>query len=125
MARQCRHRLFVGRSKGWRYFIWLLQKHGSWNVLLPASQGVYLLLCSTIIMPTLRALTWQRCAVQKTKQLTATDGHILLLEYAEEHPLLLSRPGTLVQSHACRYVSFGCVLLTWEAERLAVKLIAD
>lgn len=31
--------------------------------------------------------------LQKAKQLTAADGHIMLLEYMEEHPLLLSRPG--------------------------------
>ena len=81
--------------------------------------------CSTMIMPNLRALTWQHCAVQKTKQLTAVDGHIVLLEYTEEHPLLLSRPGTLINSHACRYVSFGCVFSISEAELVAVKLTAD
>lgn len=34
-------------------------------------------------------------ALQKTKQLTASDGHVLLLEYLEETPLLLSRPGQM------------------------------
>lgn len=29
---------------------------------------------------------------QKKKDLTAAEGHVLLLEYLEEHPLLLSRP---------------------------------
>ena len=32
------------------------------------------------------------CA-QKKKDLTAVKGHIVLAEYMEEHPLLLSRPG--------------------------------
>lgn len=35
--------------------------------------------------------------VQKTKQLTACDGHLILLEYLEEAPLLLSRPGMSVR----------------------------
>ncbi|KAK9820491.1 hypothetical protein WJX72_010852 [[Myrmecia] bisecta] len=32
-------------------------------------------------------------AFAKKKDLTARDGHIVLLEYVEEHPLLLARPG--------------------------------
>lgn len=31
--------------------------------------------------------------VQRKKDLTAVEGHIVLLEYLEERPLLLSRPG--------------------------------
>jgi len=30
---------------------------------------------------------------QKKKDLTAAEGHVLLLEYLEEAPLLLARPG--------------------------------
>lgn len=31
--------------------------------------------------------------LQKRKDLTATDGHVLALEYMEETPLMLNRPG--------------------------------
>jgi Protein of unknown function (DUF3591) len=31
--------------------------------------------------------------MQKKKELTPTNGHVVLLEYTEEHPLLLGRPG--------------------------------
>lgn len=31
--------------------------------------------------------------LQKKKDLTAAEGHVVLLEYLEERPLLLSRPG--------------------------------
>ena len=40
------------------------------------------------------------CLVQKSKQLTAADGHIVLLEYMEEHPPLLSRPGAIFIQHS-------------------------
>ena len=33
-------------------------------------------------------------AFGRRKELTATDGHVLLLEYLEEHPLLHFYPGT-------------------------------
>lgn len=32
---------------------------------------------------------------QKRKELAPTDGHVLLLEYFEEHPPLLARPGVV------------------------------
>ncbi len=34
------------------------------------------------------------CHVQKRKDLSATEGHVLLLEYFEEFPLMLSHPGS-------------------------------
>ncbi len=36
-----------------------------------------------------------RCGhvLQKKKDLTAAEGHVVLLEYLEEQPLLLARPG--------------------------------
>ena len=37
--------------------------------------------------------TFIQFAVQKKQDLTAVEGHIVLLEYLEEKPLLLSRPG--------------------------------
>lgn len=33
--------------------------------------------------------------VQKKKDLTAAEGHVVMLEYLEEQPLLLARPGTM------------------------------
>ena len=33
-------------------------------------------------------------AAQRRKDLTATEGHIIALEYVEETPLMLNRPGT-------------------------------
>lgn len=42
----------------------------------------------------MRRLAHERVSLlQKAKQLTAADGHVVLLEYVEENPLLLSRPG--------------------------------
>ena len=32
-------------------------------------------------------------SLQKKKDLTAVEGHVVLLEYLEEQPLLLARPG--------------------------------
>lgn len=37
--------------------------------------------------------------LQKRKELAHTDGHVLLLEYFEEHPPLLARPGETVSVH--------------------------
>ena len=34
-----------------------------------------------------------RAPAQKKENLTLMDDHVLLVEYLEEHPLLLSRPG--------------------------------
>lgn len=34
-------------------------------------------------------------SAQKRKDLTAAEGHVLLVEYMEEDPLLLGRPGPL------------------------------
>ena len=33
--------------------------------------------------------------MQKRKDLTASEGHVLLLEYFEEYPLMLSHPGKI------------------------------
>ena len=33
------------------------------------------------------------CDMQKRKDLTATEGHVVLLEYFEEFPMLLGHPG--------------------------------
>jgi hypothetical protein len=33
---------------------------------------------------------------QKRKELALSDGHVLLLEYFEEHPPLLARPGASI-----------------------------
>lgn len=38
-------------------------------------------------------LDLQWCVMQKKENLTLVDDHVLLVEYLEEHPLLLSRPG--------------------------------
>ena len=35
---------------------------------------------------------------QKKKDLTAAEGHVVLLEYLEEQPLLLARPGMCTHS---------------------------
>ena len=43
---------------------------------------------------------------QKKKDLTAADGHLILVEYLEERPLLLSRQG----SHAFPGTMLQCVL---------------
>lgn len=40
----------------------------------------------------IKALT-AYCVLQKRKDLTATEGHVLALEYMEETPLILNRPG--------------------------------
>ena len=37
--------------------------------------------------------------LQRRKDLTAAEGHVVLLEYFEEFPLFLSHPGQL--THAC------------------------
>lgn len=44
--------------------------------------------------------------LQRRKDLTATEGHVVLLEYFEEHPLMLSHPGSL--SVACHFL-FTCL----------------
>ena len=36
--------------------------------------------------------------VQRKKDLTVAEGHVLLVEYVEEKPVLLSRPGTHTHS---------------------------
>lgn len=42
-------------------------------------------------------LTWSLVLNQKRKDLTGMDGHLLLLEYMEENPLLIGYPGRLVR----------------------------
>lgn len=38
-------------------------------------------------------------ALQKKKDLTVAEGHLVLLEYLEERPLLLARPGDTCAGH--------------------------
>lgn len=39
------------------------------------------------------------CVVQKRKDLTGMDGHLILLEYMEESPLLVGYPGKMHRIH--------------------------
>lgn len=44
--------------------------------------------------------------MQKRKDLTASEGHVLLLEYFEEFPLMLSHPGKIFTLFAwCSFLS--------------------
>lgn len=45
---------------------------------------------------------WGEAYAQKKKDLTAADGHLILVEYLEERPLLLSRQGSRAAPGACR-----------------------
>jgi len=55
-------------------------------------------------------------AFGKRKELTAADGHVLLFEYLEEHPLLLFYPGKTNTSNQRRIdicLGMGVVLQSW------------
>lgn len=50
---------------------------------------------------------------QKKKDLTAAEGHIVLLEYLEEQPLLLARPGiwTHIAWLPCHYLEWSVYVI--------------
>lgn len=55
--------------------------------------------------------------LQKKKDLTAAEGHVVLLEYLEERPLLLSRPGETLNSFifACQPVNMSVATVLCDA----------
>ena len=46
--------------------------------------------------------------MQKKENLTLMDDHVLLVEYLEEHPLLLSRPGEVATSFLVLAAARAC-----------------
>lgn len=61
--------------------------------------------------------------MQRRKDLTLVEGHVVLLEYMEERPLLLSRPGADTRAKDWRCFS-SCRIQCVPRKRLAIVCTA-